>query len=65
MTAEEKAIELVSEMYLVYDPIRKYPECFDTAKQCALIAVNEILGYMGADRGIEFWQNVKTEIEKL
>ena len=35
------------------------------AKQCALIAVNEILGYMGADRGIEFWQEVKIEIEKL
>ena len=35
------------------------------AKQCALIAVNEILGYMGADRGTEFWQKVKIEIEKL
>ena len=35
------------------------------AKQCALIAVDEVLGYMGADRGTEFWQEVKIEIENL
>jgi hypothetical protein len=35
------------------------------AKQCALIAVDEILGSMGADRGYSFWVQVKDEIEKL
>jgi len=35
------------------------------AKQCALIACNEVLGYMGADRGYEFWMAVKLEIAKL
>jgi len=33
------------------------------AKECALICVDEILGYMGADRGYEFWQEVRKEIE--
>ena len=60
MTAYSKAFELVEKYTNVrwdIDP--------DTAKQCALIAVNEILGYMGADRGTEFWQEVKIEIVKL
>ena len=61
MTAEEKAIELVEK----YDEILTYLESKLKAKQCALIAVNEILGYMGADRGTEFWQEVKIEINKL
>ena len=60
MTTYSKAFELVEKYTNVrwdIDP--------DTAKQCALIAVNEILGYMGADRGTEFWEQVKSEIEKL
>ena len=68
MTAKEKAEELVDSFY----NIDSDSEMFDGftmpifyAQRCALIAVNEILGYMGADRGIEFWQNVKTEIENL
>ena len=38
---------------------------FPTAKQCALIVCDEVLGYMGADRGYEFWTEVKQEIQKL
>ena len=60
MTAKEKAIELV-EKYRV----ESWVISRDHDKQCALIAVNEVLGYMGADRGTEFWQEVKIEIEKL
>jgi hypothetical protein len=60
MTAKEKAIELV-EKYRV----ESWVISRDHDKQCALIAVNEILGYMGADRGTEFWLQVKSEIEKL
>ena len=37
----------------------------DIAKQCALITCNEVLGHMGADRGYEFWTEVKQEIEKI
>ena len=60
MEAKEKAEELV-EKYRV----ESWVISRDHDKQCALIAVNEILGYMGADRGTEFWQEVKIEIEKL
>ena len=60
MEAKEKAIELV-EKYRV----ESWVISRDHDKQCALIAVNEILGYMGADRGTEFWLQVKSEIEKL
>ena len=56
MTPQEKAKELVDKMYGVTDY---------QAKQSALVAVDEILGYMGADRGYNFWQEVKKEIEKL
>jgi hypothetical protein len=35
------------------------------AKECAIITCNEVLGYMGADRGYEFWTLVKQEIKNL
>jgi hypothetical protein len=60
MTAYSKAFELVEKYTNVrwdIDP--------DTAKQCALIAIDEILGYMGADRGTEFWLEVRSELKKL
>ena len=69
MTAEEKAIELVEQFMehtVEWDKIKDVAlDSEFQAKQCALIAVNEILGYMGADRGAEFWQEVKIEINKL
>jgi hypothetical protein len=37
----------------------------DLAKQCALICCDEVLGDMGADRGYEFWSQVKDELQKL
>ena len=64
MTPAEKAKKLVDKYYnksdLLYETLS-----FIQAKECALIAVNEVLGYMGADRGYEFWLQVKQEIEKL
>ena len=70
MTPREKATELVNKMY---DHINcwndkgqaDYALAMDNAKVCALIAVNEILGDMGADRGYSFWTEVKQEIESL
>ena len=64
MTPKEKALQLVNKYNLVV---------LDTAlggsnqrvKQCALICCNEVLGYMGADRGTEFWIKVKRELENL
>jgi len=69
MTAKEKADELVNKYYQeIADS--SYPE--GTSKDCALIAVDEIIetfipkknrNYLCEE--IEFWQEVKSEIEKL
>ena len=48
MSAKEKARELFNKMYHVDDPMGNYPMCFDTAKQCALIAVDEMLDFRNA-----------------
>ena len=61
MTPKEKAIDLVEDMHDA--PEMGYNE---HAKQCALIAVDEILSvvwYVPVD--VEYWQEVKQEIEKL
>lgn len=58
MTPEEKARELFN-LYLNVGMGDGW------AKDCALICCNEVLGYMGADRGYSFWVEVKQEIEKL
>ena len=71
MTPKEKAYELVNKFLKPIDGLHKYPMCFDTAKQCALIAVDEILS-MGimSDSGDfrmakSYWEEVKQEIKKL
>ncbi len=68
MTAKEKADELWWKYYNSiehklseeYSPHEKH-----ITKELVLIALNEILGHMGADRGYTFWQEVKQEIEKI
>jgi hypothetical protein len=37
------AQQLLDKMHNVEDPMGNYPMCFDTAKQCALIALDEII----------------------
>jgi hypothetical protein len=66
MTPKEKAKDL----YIKFDNLLNkdfiHPIIYDNQlKQCALIAVDEVLGYMGSDRGYQFWKEVKQEIEKL
>jgi phosphoribosylanthranilate isomerase len=63
--SKEKALELVHQ----YDLMQTYIEgfSFEDAKQCALIAVDEILDivqYNGDDE-YAYWQQVKTEINNL
>lgn len=70
MTPREKAIELVDKFVDFVNcwdnnGEANYTQAYEYAKQCALITCNEVLGYMGADRGYEFWTKVKQEIEKL
>jgi hypothetical protein len=43
MTPKEKANKIFTDMYNVDDIMGNYPMCFDTAKKCALIAVDEII----------------------
>jgi len=67
MTPKEKAEELCYKMCLELPPRNGYLY----AKQCALIAVDEILEaiewheYETPNKEIKFWKEVKTEIEKL
>jgi hypothetical protein len=70
MTPKEKAKEIFNKMYQVDDIMNKYPMCFDTAKQCALIAVDEIIDSLDFNqwqnaKQINYYQEVKQEIEKL
>ena len=68
MTPKEKAIELVDKiidkMFNLRDGYNSI-EVFDTAKQCALIAVDEILNLHDIDMEYSFYVEVKKEIELL
>jgi hypothetical protein len=64
MMAKEKASELFAKMYHADDIRGNYPMCFNSAKQCALIAVDEIINEC-IDIKERYWQEVKTEIQKL
>ena len=65
MSAKEKAIELVdrySELGI------GHPTSLLLAKQCALIAVDEIINYLEVDgfsTQIKYWKEVKQEIINL
>lgn len=86
MTPKEKAEELLNKYInssVVIDEKNKYfhPKPYDLAKQCALIAVDEIIRvcpYFDLKiretedqlsafdfQFVSYWQEVKTEIEKL
>lgn len=76
MTPEEKALKLVHDMYFAYGEVS-----MAQAKQCALIAVDEIIkvcpyySKKGAEtieqlrandyEFITYWEEVKEEIKKL
>ena len=71
MKAKDKAQEIFNKMYQIDDVMGNYPMCFDTAKQCGLIAVDEIINvieFMAESNEpdkLPFWQEVKQEIRKL
>jgi len=68
MKPKEKAQEIFDKMYQVDDIMGNYPMCFDTAKKCALIAVEEIINSIDAEEHVIlyiYWQKLKTEIENL
>jgi len=61
MTAKEKATELVEKMY----NSALYVASKYAAKQCALIAVDEIFSNNTDISKHDYWIEVKTEIENL
>ena len=65
MTPKEKAEELYSKFEDNIQGIEGY-EWWESAKQCALIAVDEILK-LEVNDGYDhnYWKQVKQEIEKL
>jgi hypothetical protein len=66
VTPKEKAEELVNKLLeSLYDngSLSFKRILFGKAKQCALIAVDEILSIQVVKNG--YWQEVKQEIEKL
>jgi hypothetical protein len=81
MTPKEKAEELIKKYsdyvsgYIGSSMLTntEYPEAIlNNAKQCALIAVDEIIEYLTTSSNImtsvyalDYWQEVKTEIENL
>ena len=66
MTPKEKALELVDK----FEHAKKYANSSNAmsrelAKECALVAVDEILvGYMGNPK-VKYWTEVKRETELL
>ena len=58
MSPKDKAQELYNKFYNV-------PLYIKNVKQCCYIAIDEILGSMGVDRGYAFWVEVKDEIGKI
>ena len=63
--AKEKAREILIKMQFQKEPLK-----FEQAKQCALIAVDEILNVKSFLKSmplqdVKYWQEVKQEIEKL
>jgi hypothetical protein len=68
MTQKEKAKQLVEKMIIYHSPDDKD---YEAAKDCALIAVEQIKEaifwhpYESPNFELEYWNEVKQEIEKL
>ena len=61
MIIKDKAIELVNEFSRLFVPINLGLNRKHYAKQCAIIAVDELI----SETGSTYWYDVKKEIEKL
>lgn len=65
MTPREKAQQLYDDAYSRFSHELSHDKNRLTAKSIAEYICNEVLGDMGADRGYEFWSQVKDEVHKL
>jgi hypothetical protein len=64
MTPEEKAIYLLDKFIKPIIHLHKYPLCLESAKECALIAVDECL-HTCVESMVFYWNEVKQEIKNL
>jgi hypothetical protein len=71
MTPKEKAKELIYKFYPSVQWKLGQEDCLDRAKQCALIAVDEVIQTLSLDGRlifmyiIDWWKDVKNEINRL
>jgi len=71
MTPKEKAKELVYKFYPSVQWKLGQEDCLNRAKQCALIAVDEVIQTLSLDGRlifmyiIDWWKDVKNEINRL
>ena len=76
MTPKEKAKELINKYWITINEIELDFISWNQAKHCALICVNEIIisltqygkdsnELQNMDRELNYWNEVKQEIEKL
>ena len=69
MTPKEKAKQLIERFYFQFPNngsftgINNINNRWEEAIKCAIICCDEVLGYMGADRGTDFWMSVREEIQ--
>jgi hypothetical protein len=61
MTPKEKAIELIKKMKFATDEFGYININTERHKQCALIAVDELI----KETGSKYWYDVKRELENL
>ena len=59
ISAQDKAQELYTRAYSRWCFELSHEKNYITAKDIAINICNEVLGYMGADRGTEFWTEVR------
>ena len=65
MTPQEKAVELYSKYEQLGRDFTRGVSMHEFAKQCALICCDQVLSDMGADRGHQYWTEVKEHINRL
>lgn len=65
ITAQEKAVELYTKYEQLGKDFTRGVSMHEFAKQCALICCDQVLSDMGADRGHQYWTEVKEEVNRL
>jgi hypothetical protein len=65
MEPKDKAKELLDKYYIICQEFTEEIQCSIQAKRCALIAVDELLTLITYQPSIDYYLEVKQEIEKL